>query len=315
MFKSEVKSRLNEDISILVKPDNHSYTYICECGDASDLTVKDIQSAQAIFISHTHIDHFVNFDAMVRHQIGVQRRIVIVGPQGIAVQVKNRIQSYTWNLIERGSIIYEIREVVSDSKMIVYEIEPPVWELKEIKRVSGHILFQEKTFCVTGVLLDHKIPTLAYKFVENDSLKINLNNSGFKGGKWVNTLKEAFNNNQPDQEINIEEKIYKAKELYYLLHVEKGDTLGVIMDHAAHSDNHNKIRNHFEACHQVYIECFYKSEDKSFADLNSHSYSTMSAQIMKDTKVKTAIPVHYSRKYSGEEVTQLIEEFNNTFNG
>lgn len=315
MFHSEVKSQINEDISILVKPNNHPYTYICECGDASQLTVKEIQSAQAIFISHTHIDHFVNFDAMVRHQIGVQRRIVIVGPKNIAKQVQRRIQSYTWNLIEEDSIVYEIREVVSDTEMIIYEIKPPLWELKEIERISADALFNENTFMVTGVLLDHKIPTLAYKFIEHDTLKINIKESGFRGGSWVNTLKEAFTNQSSEELIDINGAEYKAKELFHLLHIQKGDTLGIIMDHAAHADNHNRIKTHFKQCNQVFIECFYKAEDESFAHLNSHSFSSMSAQVMKEAKVKEAIPVHYSRKYTKEQVNELIEEFDTVFKG
>lgn len=61
MFNAEVKSKIEEDICILVNLDNHPWNYLCECGNASDLTVKEVQNSNAIFISHTHIDHFVNF--------------------------------------------------------------------------------------------------------------------------------------------------------------------------------------------------------------------------------------------------------------
>ncbi|MEL6834014.1 MAG: hypothetical protein AAFP77_13560 [Bacteroidota bacterium] len=66
MLHSIVKSQENEDISILVKADNHSFNYICDCGDASDLTIRECQDTAAIFLSHTHIDHFVNFDFILR---------------------------------------------------------------------------------------------------------------------------------------------------------------------------------------------------------------------------------------------------------
>ena len=84
MFEAEIKSKREEDISILVKLDNHPWNYLCECCNASNLTIKEIQNTNAIFISHTHIDHFVNFDTVIRHQIGIQRRVVICGPKGIA---------------------------------------------------------------------------------------------------------------------------------------------------------------------------------------------------------------------------------------
>lgn len=62
MFQAEIKSKEDEDICILVRPDNHPWNYLCDCGDASGLTVKECQDTRAIFISHTHFDHFCNFD-------------------------------------------------------------------------------------------------------------------------------------------------------------------------------------------------------------------------------------------------------------
>ena len=81
------------------------------------------------------------------------------------------------------------------------------------------------------------------------------------------------------------------------------------MDHAASKENHEKIKAHFFKCRQVFIESFYKEEDKEQADLNYHSYSKMSGKVMRETQVEQPIPVHFSRKYKEEEVKQLIQEF------
>ncbi|WP_435262166.1 peptidase [Tenacibaculum sp. nBUS_03] len=313
MFFSEIKSNYNEDISILIKPHNHPWNYICECGDASNLTVKEIQNTNAIFISHTHIDHFVNFDAIIRHQIGSQRRIVICGPKNIATQVQHRIKSYTWNLIEKETIIYEIREMISDNEIHIYEIEPPIWELKKTSIENNNILYQENSFTVTGVLLDHKTPSLSYKFKEKDTLKINLKNSSFKGGKWVNDLKNAFLKKEKTIIINIEGNDYQSKDLFHLLYTQEGDSLGIIMDHAANFENHSKIKKHFFQSNKVYIECFYKNEDKEYAILNYHSYSEKSGEIMNISKINEAIPVHFSRKYNEQQIDEIISEFKTVF--
>ncbi|OEK07654.1 hypothetical protein A8C32_16880 [Flavivirga aquatica] len=81
------------------------------------------------------------------------------------------------------------------------------------------------------------------------------------------------------------------------------------MDHAANIENHQKIKNKFFGSDEVYIECFYKDEDKEFAEKKYHSYTSMSRQIMKESKVKNAIPVHFSRKYENSEIEELIEQF------
>jgi ribonuclease Z len=110
MFQPELKSRPKEDICILLQLDNHAPNYICECGDASDLSVKDAQNADAVFLSHTHIDHFISFDTLLRHQIGGGKRIVVCGPKHITAQVRAKIKGYSWNLIEEGAIVYEVRD-------------------------------------------------------------------------------------------------------------------------------------------------------------------------------------------------------------
>lgn len=309
MFQSEIKSNINEDISILVQLDNHPWNYICECGDASNWTVKEVQNANAVFISHTHIDHFVNFDMVIRHQIGIQRRVVICGPKGIAAQVQAKLKSYTWNLIQKGAILYEIREMVSENEIRVFEIEPPVWELIEKPILKSNVLFQEKNLVVTGILLDHKTPTLAYKFKAADTVKIDIQASGFRGGKWVKELKAAFEQNTPEQSISIEEKTYLASDLFHLLKRQKGDSVGIIMDHAANSENHAKILQHFSNCQKVFIESFYKNEDQAFAAANYHSYAAMSGKIMREAKVLNPVPVHFSRKYGAEEIEALVKEF------
>ena len=314
MFHTEIKSKYEEDISILVKIDNHSWNYLCECGEARDLTVKEIQNCSAIFISHTHIDHFVNFDTILRHQIGNQRRIIICGPKGIAKDIQSKIQSYTWNLIDANAIIYEIREMVSDNEIHRYEITPPTWELQFLEQKTSNLLLEEKTFHVTGILLDHKTPTLSYLFQEKDTIKIVLENSSLKGGKWIPKLKTAFENNQPKQIITIENETYFAEDLFSLLHIQKGDSVGIIMDHAVSIENHVKIQQHFKNCNTVFIESFYQNQDQEYAKLNYHSYAQKSGEIMRKAKVKNAIPVHFSRKYQPKDIEILISEFTESFN-
>jgi len=315
MFLPELKSLPDEDICLLVKLDNHTPHYICECGDAGLLSVKDCQNTQVIFISHTHIDHFVNFDTILRHQIGIEKKVVICGPAGIAEQVHSKIKAYTWNLIEAGSIVYEVREIINEQEINIYELEPPKWELRKIGAISKNIIFDNERFQVNFTLLDHKIPSVAYLFKEMDTVKIDLSKSDFKGGVWVRELKTAFEQETPDNEIIIEGKSRLAKDLFHLLDIKKGNTLGVIMDHASSAENHAKIKALFSGCDKVFIESFYKLEDKTFAEANYHSYSQASGRIMRECAVKEAIPVHFSRKYDEEDLRLLIEEFERAYKG
>lgn len=309
MFHPTLKSLPSEDICILVKAENHAWNYICECGDASLLGVKECQDTAAVFISHTHIDHFVNFDTILRHQIGIERTVVIVGPAGIAEQVQAKIKSYTWNLIQKGSIVYEIHEITDENEFSVFGIEPPLWNLDFVRKESGKPVFENELFDVSYTLLDHKIPTVAYLFRERNTVSIDIAKSKMKGGKWVKELKAAFEQNLPQAEIEVDGNKVAAQTLFDLLTVKQGDTFGVVMDHAASVENHRKIIETFAGVNTVFVEAFYKEEDKVQAEKNFHSYSAQSAKVMKAAGVKNPVPVHFSRKYDEGEIELLIREF------
>lgn len=313
MFKTEVKSERDEDISLLIRVDNHSFNYICDCGEAKNLTVKECQDTKAIFMSHTHIDHFVNFDTILRHQIGIGRKVVICGPQGIIDQVQNRIKSYCWNLIKEGAISYEIREILNNGEIRQVTLNPPLWEQQNETYHSNCPIFEEKEFHVEFEILDHKTESISYLFKAKDKTKIELKD-GFKGGKWVADLKRFYEQNKADEAIEVNGTNYIAKNLFHMVKIEEGKKVGIILDHAANDSNHQKIRQTFFGCDEVYIECFYRDQDKEFAEKNYHSYASMSGKIMRQCEVKKAIPVHFSRKYNTQDIEELIEQFENARN-
>lgn len=311
MLQAEIKSLLKEDISILIKVANSGKHYLCDCGEASLLTVKEIQTVSAVFISHTHIDHFANFDGIFRHQIGSGEKVVICGPKNIHHQVEARLKSYTWNLIDEKAIEYEIREIVSKEEINVYTIRPPHWNLELVK--TQNFLFEDEYVNVDFAILDHKTDSIAYLFKEKDTVTFHENASDFKKGKWISELKTAFESNDEDKEIEIEGILYKAFELFHLLSRNEGYKLGVIMDHAVDEINYQKIKSVFINADLVYIETFYKDTDQEFAKINYHSFASASGKIMNDCKVKQAVPIHFSRRYTEDDQQEIETAFYKAF--
>ncbi|MBB6372314.1 peptidase [Chryseobacterium shigense] len=311
MLQAEIKSLLREDISILIKTTNSGKHYLYDCGEASLLTVKEIQSLSAVFISHTHIDHFSNFDGIFRHQIGSGEKIVICGPKNIHHQIESRLKSYTWNLVDENAIEYEIREIVSEEEINVYRIRPPYWKPELV--TTQNFLFEDEYVNVDFAILDHKTDSIAYLFKEKDSVTFNENGSGFKKGKWIGELKAAFENDQSEKEIEIEGTVYKAFDLFRLLTKNAGYRLGVIMDHAVCESNYDKLKTVFKRADMVYIETFYKDEDQEFAKINYHSFASASGKIMKDCQVKESVPIHFSRRYTENDVTEIETAFYKAF--
>ncbi len=313
MFLPEIKSTLDEDISILIKVDNHHDFYLCECGDASGLTGSECQKIAAIFISHTHLDHFTNFDWILRHQLRTEKKVVICGPKNIARQVQAKIKAFTWNLIPHEILQYEIWEIRSENEIRLFRLLPIEWSLHQVGTITNGELYRNNRFQVKFAILDHRIDSIAYLFQEKDHTIIDLEGTGLTGGPWVRELKNAFENQLPQAPIEIDGKNHQAKDLFHLLNIKKGDTLGVIMDHAASPENHQKIKALFQGCNKVFIECFYRNEDEELARENFHSYAEKSGSIMRECGVGEAIPIHFSGKYKGEEINALIAEFESSF--
>lgn len=311
MLQAEIKSLLREDISILIKVPNSGKMYLCDCGEASLLTVKEIQSVSAIFISHTHIDHFSNFDGIIRHQIGSGEKVVICGPKNIHQQVQSRLRSYTWNLVDSNAIEYEIREVISPKEVNIYTINPPHWNLEMIG--TQEFLYEDQYVEVDCAVLDHKTESIAYLFKERGSITFKEEASLFKKGKWISELKTAFEENLAEIEIEIEGNRYRSGDLFHLLLHTEGYKLGVIMDHAAHKENYKKIKTVFKKADLVYVETFYKDADEEFANINYHSFASASGRIMKECEVKETVPIHFSRRYAESDVTEIENAFYKAF--
>jgi ribonuclease Z len=299
MIHATLKNLPTEDICIQLSIDNHARQYLCECGSASLLGKKDCLNLAAIFISHTHIDHFVNFDTVLRHQLGSGMRVVLCGPKGIAKQLQAKFRAYNWNLIAENELQYEIREIQNEHRIKTYQISPPKWNLQVIGDLEGPVLYQNEAVKVRFTILDHGTPSIAYSFQEPDVVNFLQNESPFAPGPWVKMAKAAFLANNPEMSINIQGQNYPAAELFPYFRLKTGYHLGVVMDHLASDANHD----------QVFIETYYLNEDKELALQNRHSYAQASAEVMRKAEVKNATPVHFSRRYTEEDIQVIQREF------
>ncbi|MBC8112592.1 MAG: peptidase [Verrucomicrobia bacterium] len=318
MIKATLKSKTNEDICVMLSFENHPFNYLCDCGFASELTVKDCMDVAGIFISHTHIDHFVNFDQIFRHQLTINRKLIISGPKGIAKNVQGKFLGYNWSDIQNGGCLMacEIYELGTHDRITIYSLRPPDWKLIKISKRTGKIVFENEAFKVSYTVLEHSISSISYLFQEPNKLKMNLENCPYRPGKWVQTLKQLYQLNLPANEIEIEGKILKASELFEFLTEEKGYSFGFIMDHAVSRSNHQKIQHLFHQADEVYIEAYYSDSEKELALKNHHSTAFDSGTVLRKAQVKKALPVHFSRRYhqpDSPERQKLLEEFYNAF--
>jgi ribonuclease Z len=71
-----------------------------DMGDLHRLAPKEILKLTHGFVTHTHMDHFVGFDTILRTFLGRQKTFHIFGPPKFLQNIEGKLASYTWNLVE-----------------------------------------------------------------------------------------------------------------------------------------------------------------------------------------------------------------------
>lgn len=284
--------------------DNYRKNFLCDCGMASGLTTGDATRIEALFVSHTHMDHFSNFDSLVRNQLGLGNTLLVCGPKGIHKNVQGKLKGYLWNLIETGSLSFEVREIQDQHTIHRYRIDAPNWEIQDLGPLEGP-LYQNRMFQVKFAILDHGTPSVAYLFEEETKVKVK--ETPYEPGPWVGILKRAFEDQDGNVKLDIPGEDIRSGELFEYLYYKQGYRLAYVMDHVASKSNHQKIKDLCKEADQLYIEAYYRDVDQDFAIRNHHSTAKASGTIARMAKVKNVYFVHHSRRYSNE-IEDLIEE-------
>ncbi|MDY6973609.1 MAG: MBL fold metallo-hydrolase [Thermodesulfobacteriota bacterium] len=87
-----------------------------DIGDLGDLSSRDLLKITHVFVTHTHIDHFIGFDTLLRIFLSRDKTLHLFGPSDFIRQVEGKLAGYTWNLVAeyKNDFTLEVNEVHSD---------------------------------------------------------------------------------------------------------------------------------------------------------------------------------------------------------
>ena len=316
MIHPEILTNAGNDISILLRVENHRFVYLVDCGAAERVDIHDLKRVGAVFVSHTHFDHWVQFDAVFRHFIGTGRVLRVFGPPGMIRHVQARLQSYLWNLSGEGDFTILVSEIEGEQVQRRSRLNAPHWEEEmDLSEMPKGAIFEDQDLRVDAITLDHGTPSVAYRFSTPPAAQFDATNSPYPPGPWVARLKESFLSDQTEGSLLVGKEEIPIKTLLPLLTSLPAYRLGIILDHAASGLNHDQIARFFHRHDRVLIESYFAAADRERALKRHHSYTTASAKILREAKVVKAEPIHFSRKYTSVEVEAMREEFRVAFLG
>lgn len=303
-----------------------------DLGDLSHLPSRKLLRASHIFVSHTHMDHFIGFDQLVRVCLGRDKKVHFYGPPGFVDQVWHRLAAYTWNLVQNYPTDFTVvaTETKPDGKGVVAEFHcrkgfPP--ENIRAAAFPDGVLLDEPTFRVRSVFLDHRIPCLAFALEEKNHVNImknRLEELGLQVGPWLTALKEAVLREEPDdlpfrawwrEDGGVVERRMPLGELKRgILRIVPGQKIAYVTDAAFTPENEEKIVALAKGADYFFIEATFLHEDEGRAAEKKHLTARQAGLMARAAGAARVIPVHFSPKYTGMEEL-LQRELDEAFAG
>ena len=295
---------------------------IFDLGDINGLAPKDVLKISHAFVSHTHMDHFIGFDRLLRLSLGREKNISLYGPPGFLKNVAGKLAGYAWNLADKYNypLSLQITEVHPQHTLCCkYHCAKKFQSAQDpVKQPFSGILYQEPAFEVSAVILDHHIPCLGFSIKERfhvNIIKNELENLGLSPGPWLTEFKQALYN-QVDPTANFEVKSDRRKTARQfslgaltdkIARITPGQKITYITDVVDSAANSEKIVEIAKGSDHLFIEAVFLDQDRELAEKKHHLTARRAGQLAALAQVKQFTVFHFSPRYTGME-QQLREE-------
>lgn len=303
-----------------------------DLGDVRLLPPRKILRISHIFVSHTHMDHFVGFDPLLRLFLGREKRLRLFGPPGFIGQLEHRLASYTWNLVERypGDFTLLAHELHPEGVRISAEFHCRHGFRREGEREEEFrdgVILEEETFRVRTSFLDHGTISLAFALEETrhvNIMKNRLAELGLPTGPWLAELKRQVLAGAADvtpvrawwrENGRLVERLFSLGELRTrAVRVVPGQKIVYVSDAAPTEENGELIVALARGADQLFIETPFLEADRHLAGARSHLTARFAGSLARRAGVERVIPLHFSPRYQGRE-HELQEELGRAFRG
>jgi len=286
-----------------------------DLGDTAPLSSKDILKLSHVFVSHTHMDHFIGFDRLLRLFLGRDKTLYLFGPKGILRNIEGKLAGYEWNLVENYSNPFRFRVAEVDQNELLFKDYPcqnrfqPPSELQR-EPFSG-ILLEEPGLIITAAILDHAVPCLGFTIEERFHINIIKNaveEMGFEIGPWLKEFKQAlFMGKSLDSEFYIECRKNRFGYRKHLLgelakkiaRITPGQKISYVTDVVYSASNVDRIVRLAENADHLFIEAAFLEKDRKLAEKKFHLTARQAGIIAKKARVKQFSLFHFSPRYTG----------------
>jgi len=306
-----------EDPSLFIRIMRERRALLFDIGNISRLSPGDLQKITDVFVTHTHIDHFIGFDTLIRALLRRERALRVYGPSNITDCVEGKLRGYTWNLIRDYPLKIEVLSI-KDEKVVCSDFAAErSFERREndISEFNGTVL-KDPLFVVKALQLDHEVPCLAFSVEEEFHININkesLREKDLPVGPWLSELKKAIREKKPgDTEFVIGHRRHSLDEMIAIVKISEGQKISYVTDVSITEANIGKITEFVRGSDTFYCEAYFLDRDMDRALQRFHLTAKITGRIARQAGVKQLVAMHFSPKYrntSDSPGNEALKEF------
>jgi len=298
-------------------------------GDLHHLPPKEILKITHGFVSHTHMDHFVGFDALLRVFLERDKSLHLFGPPNFLQNIEGKLAGYTWNLVtdtDHG-LVLTATEVHADQTLTqIYNGSKAFRPTQSpVKGLFDGTLVKEPAFSVHAIHLDHKTPCLAFKLEERfhvNIMKDRLKTLEIPVGPWLKRFKEALYEERSREayfEIEWEEGGRRREVAFPLGHLAKeiahispGQKVVYVVDVGFSPENAERIIAFARHADQLFIEGAFLEAHADAARSKHHLTARQAGFLAQKAGARHFTLFHFSPRY-GRTAHLLQQEAQQAF--
>jgi ribonuclease Z len=307
-----------------------------DLGNNETLTPTLLLRASDLFVSHTHMDHFIGFDRVLRVALGRGKTLRLYGPPGLIANVTGKLQGYTWNLVDGYPLSIHVQECHSLETRSAMFFATDGFRLREAPpRIRPTVapasslfpVIEDPMFTIRAVALNHRIPCFGYALEEQFHININrerLHATGLPVGSWLKDVKRHLWEGRPDDflftatlyfEHRKEEREFRLGDVRHrFVTTTRGQKLAYVVDVRYDGENEAKIVELARDADIFYCEAPYLEQDADKAKERYHLTARQAGVMAKKAGVRKLVVFHFSPRYTGQGEA-IVKEAMEAFEG
>jgi ribonuclease Z len=283
---------------------------LIDIGDIRNLSPKEILKIDRIFISHTHMDHFIGFDHLLRLFLGRDKTLFFYGPEGFLENIEGKLAGYSWNLVNHYTHRLVLQATEVHPAQTVSRIYPCASAFRqqrpEIRKPFSGLLFERPGLSVQSVVLDHRIPCLGFRIEEDfhvNILKDRLEPMGLAVGPWLKQFKETlYLKTSLDEMIRVPQydilREFRLGDLAdHIAVITSGQKISYISDAVYSPENETKMIALSQNADHLFIEAAFLEKDRMIAREKYHLTAREAGTIARKANVGQFTIFHHSPRY------------------